>query len=218
MSGELSVGTEMPTEKELTEHFQVSRSTIREALRILQAQGLLSGGDSVSTARPRVSAELTSSSASLALENAVRLAQIPLDDLIELRLLLEGEAVSAEFHDRSALDDARAALGVMRSPDIDAETFHDADVRFHICLAGASGNTAFSLVMTVLRDAIGGHLLGALAALDDPAPVLAALADEHAAILDAIDRHEPERAAELVRSHIWNFYAQELAEESAGTP
>ncbi len=211
VSGELSVGTELPTEKELAEQFQVSRSTIREALRVLQSQGLLSGGDSVSTARPRVSAANTSVSASTALENAVRMGQVPLHDLVELRLLLEGAAVSDPFHDQSALDDARLALAVMQAPGIDVASFHDADVAFHICLAGASGNAAFPLVMTVLRDAIAGHLLGALSAVDDPRPVLAQLAAEHAAILDAIDHGESDRAAALVRSHIWDFYAAELA-------
>src|ERR1700704_4579204 len=84
VSGELSIGTELPTERELTEHFGVSRPTIREALRILQSQGRRSGGDPVSTARPRVSAEQTWTSASEALENAVRMGQIPLRHLVEL--------------------------------------------------------------------------------------------------------------------------------------
>src|SRR5205807_2336248 len=44
VSGELAMGSQLPTEQELTERFGVSRSTVREALRVLQAQGLLSGG------------------------------------------------------------------------------------------------------------------------------------------------------------------------------
>lgn len=210
LAGELSIGTELPTEKELTEHFGVSRSTIREALRILQSQGLLSGGDSVSTARPRVSAEQTPTSASEALENAVRLGTLPLDDLIELRLLLEGSAVTHPQLDTSRLDEARSALEVMRTPDVDVTTFHREDVRFHISLAGSGGNTVFPLVMSVLRDAIAGHLLGALSAMDDPAPVLRRLADEHAAILDAVDAGDGERAAALIKAHVWDFYVNEV--------
>jgi GntR family transcriptional repressor for pyruvate dehydrogenase complex len=150
LAGSLAIGTELPSEKELAEQFDVSRSTIREAVRILQAKGLLSGGDTVSTARPRVSDALASTSASEALENAVRLGRIPLADLVELRQVVEGAAVSAVSKDR--LDDARAALEIMRTPGVDVVTFHDADVRFHICLAGAGGNTAFVLVMTALRE------------------------------------------------------------------
>jgi DNA-binding FadR family transcriptional regulator len=209
LSGSLAVGTELPSEKDLAEHFDVSRSTIREAVRILQAKGLLSGGDTVSTARPRVSDALVSTSASEALENALRLGRIPLTDLVELRQVVEGAAVSGASTE--CLDDARAALEIMRAPGVGVAAFHDADVRFHICLAGAGGNTAFSLVMTALRDAIAGHLRDALAAVPDPGPVLARLAAEHAAILDAVDGGAPDRAAALVRAHIWNFYASELA-------
>jgi DNA-binding FadR family transcriptional regulator len=196
----------------LAEQFGVSRPTIREALRVLQAQGLLSGGDTVSTARPKVSSERTSTSASEALGTAVRMGGIPLADLMELRLLLEGAAVAREFADPAALDDARAALEVMQARGVDVATFHEADVRFHICLAGAGGNTAFPLVMTVLRDAIAHYLLDALEAMEHPAPVLAQLADEHAAILRAVETGDHQLAASLVREHIWGFYAQELSE------
>jgi DNA-binding FadR family transcriptional regulator len=216
LSGQLSVGTELPTEKELTEHFGVSRSTIREALRILQSQGLLSGGDTVSTARPRVSAELTSASASEALENAVRMGTLPLGDLIEFRLLLEGSAVTHPQLDASRLDDARDALAIMRTPGIDVASFHEQDVRFHICLAGSGGNSVFPLVMSVLRDAIASHLLGALSMMDDPVPVLGRLADEHAAILAAVDAGDGERAAALIRAHIWDFYVNEVPDGRSG--
>jgi GntR family transcriptional repressor for pyruvate dehydrogenase complex len=211
LSGRLTVGTEVPTEKELTEQFAVSRSTVREALRILQAQGLLSGGDSVSTARPRVSAEGISTCASEALENAIRLQSIPLADLMELRLLLEGAALTAGVCDPASLEDARAALEVLRTPDIDITEFYEADVRFHICLAGTGGNAVFRLVMTAVRDAMGDYLLKALAALDDPAPVLAKLVDEHTSILAAIEAGRHPEAAKLVRAHIWDFYAGEMA-------
>ena len=62
VSGELMLGSQLPTEQELTAQFDVSRSTVREAVRILQAQGLLSGGDTVSTSRPRVCLLYTSPS------------------------------------------------------------------------------------------------------------------------------------------------------------
>jgi GntR family transcriptional regulator, transcriptional repressor for pyruvate dehydrogenase complex len=213
VSGRMSVGTYMPTEKELTEQFGVSRSTVREAIRVLQAQGLLSGGDSVSTARPKVSAEQASASASQGLENALKMGTIPLADLVELRLLLEGAAVTREINDPTVLEDAREALEVMRTPGIDIETFHAADVRFHICLAGAGGSTVFPLVMMVLRDAIASYLLEALAASDDPG-VLARLVDEHAAILDAVQQGHREEAASLMRSHILNFYSSEVAADA----
>ncbi len=211
VSGELSVGSQLPTEQELTEHFGVSRSTVREALRVLQAQGLLSGGDTVSTGRPRVSSERAHETAAEALETALRLGRVPLADLVELRLLLEGTAVV--HAEPGELTDARAALAVMRQPGIDVATFHDADVRFHLALVTAGGNSAFTLVMGALRGAIAEHLKNSLELLDAPGPTLTRLAAEHAAILDAIDAGDGHRAGELVRSHIWDFYSRDTPTE-----
>ncbi|MGB8649682.1 MAG: GntR family transcriptional regulator [Mycobacteriales bacterium] len=209
VSGELSVGTLLPSEKELADRFGVSRSTIREALRILQALGLLTGGDTVSTARPRVSATQTVAAVSDVLESAVRLSQIPLGDLVELRLVLEGAALESPVTVPARLEEARAALEVMQRPGVDVVTFHDADVRFHTSLAGAGGNSAFTLVMGVLREAIGGHLVEALSALPKPVPTLRRLCSEHAAILQAVEDGDGPLAARLVREHIWSFYSRD---------
>lgn len=209
VSGDLAVGSPLPTEKELTEQFEVSRTTIREALRILQAEGLLSGGDTVSTKRPTVSAEHTVGSAARALENVLRLGEVPLPDLIDLRLLLEGAALedAAQDPDPTALASARAALEAMSVPGLDIEVFHAADVAFHIALVGAAGNRAHHLVLGVLRDALAGHLLSALRRIADPTPVLARLVDEHRGILAAVETGDGARARDLVCDHVRGFYA-----------
>jgi GntR family transcriptional repressor for pyruvate dehydrogenase complex len=208
VAGDLPVGSELPSEGRLGERFGVSRSTIREALRIVQALGLLSGGDTVSTARPRVSVDHTVARASEAIENVLRLGRVPLGDLVELRLAIEGAALGRPAVETARLGEARAALAVMQRPDVDVATFHDADVRFHLSLAGVSGNGAFPLVMSAVRDAIAGHLLDALQALDDPRPTLERLAGEHDAILAAVESGDCERATRLVRDHVWAFYAE----------
>lgn len=208
VSGSLLVGTELPSEKVLTERFGVSRSTIREALRILQAQGLLSGGDTVSTTRPRVSGELTLGAASEALENVVRLGQVPLNDLMELRLLLEDAALRTAPRTGPDLDDARREVEQMRSPGIDVTEFHAADVRFHLSLSRAGGNAAVPLVMNVLREAVATHLLASLEALEDVEPVLERLAAEHAGILEAVESGDVRTARRRMRSHVSAFYAE----------
>jgi GntR family transcriptional regulator, transcriptional repressor for pyruvate dehydrogenase complex len=212
VSGRMSVGTEFPSEKELTQELGVGRSTIREALRILQAQGLLSGGDTVSTQRPRVSATHTLTSAAQAMENVVRLGQMPIRDLVELRLVIEGAALEEAAQkkgDGTARDDlaqARAALSTMREPGIDIPTFRDADLRFHRNLVGAAGNAAFPLVMGVLREAIAAHLGEALLEVKDVKRTMAALRREHEAIFAAVESGRGKQARELVTRHIRSFY------------
>lgn len=212
MSGRVGVGMELPSEKELTQELGVGRSTVREALRILQAQGLVSGGDTVSTRRPRVSTEDSLSlAAAQAMENAVRLGQVPLDDLVALRVVLEGAAVEAAARAKpkvrhDMLEGARAAVASMKVAGIDVETFRAADLAFHRGLALASGNATFPLVMGVLRAAISSHLGEAL----DREPVVATtmkqLAREHEAILAAIESGRGERARLLVTKHVQSFY------------
>ncbi len=209
VSGKVSVGDELPSEKELGEQLKVGRSTVREALRILQAQGLVSGGDTVSTQRPRVSRDSTLSTAAQAIENVVRLGQIPLDDLVELRVVIEGAAVesAADEPDDAALIAAREALETMQRPKLDVETFRAADILFHQSLAAASGNAAFPLVMGVLRSAISAHLGEALDKVPHVQKTMAALTREHAAILEAVARAHRKLARTLVTEHIRGFYA-----------
>lgn len=213
VSGQMTPGTELPSEADLARDLGVGRSTVREALRILQAQGLLSGGDTVSTQRPRVSAEQTLSMAATTMENALRLGQIPLGDLITLRLVLEGEAVELAAQrkvDRETLDQAAAAVAVMKAKGVEIEAFRAADLRFHQCMAAASGNVAFGLVMGVLRSAILGHLGEALRREPDPGKKMATLALEHEAILDAVRGQNVRVARDLMAAHILELYGELL--------
>lgn len=209
VSGKVAAGAALPSEKELGLELGVGRSTVREALRILQAQGLVSGGDTVSTHRPRVATEETLSvAAAQSLENVVRLGQVPLDDLVALRVVIEGAALEeAARHGRSpALRAARDALAEMEGTSVDVERFRAADLAFHRSLAAASGNLAFPLVMGVLRGAIASHLGEALHRVKSPSATMQKLAREHRAILDAIERRDGERARALVTSHVRGFY------------
>ncbi len=208
VSGKISLGTELPSEKDLARDLGVGRSTVREALRILQAQGLLSGGDTVSTQRPRVSADQTLSTAASTMENVLRLGQVPLRDLVELRLIIEGAAVyqAAAGPEALALEEAREALAAMKAPRIDIEAFRAADLRFHQSLASAGGNVAFALVMGVLRSAISGHLGEALLRVPNARVTMASLTREHEAILTAVARGRGKVARNLVTEHIRAFY------------
>lgn len=208
ISGDIPVDTELPSEKDLAESLGVSRATVREALRILQSQGLISGGETVSTQRPRVTHDQVVRSASLALESVLRLQKVPLDDLVELRVQIEGAAVASAAQRRSPseIDQIRILLKQMADPEITVEKFRAADLAFHRLVVRASGNAAYPLVMGVLREAILTHLGEALEEMDDPRDTIAQLFDEHSQILEAIVNGDGEHARSLMISHIQNFY------------
>ncbi|PRP90950.1 HTH-type transcriptional regulator LutR [Enhygromyxa salina] len=208
VSGALEDGTPLPSEKELCERLSVGRSTVREALRILQAQGLVTGGDRVSTRGPRVHRGGALPTAASALSTAVLVAGLSCDDLAELRLVIEKEAVrrAAELRDPDALGRARAALDLMLDRRTDAEAFLQADVAFHTALVEASGNRAYGLVMTVVREAMATHLRDALKVATLLDETLQGLGREHAGLLEAIAAGDADRAEALVGAHISAFY------------
>ncbi len=142
----------------------------------------------------------------------LRLGRVPLGDLLELRVLLESAALRQAAADPlpAGLETAREALTAMVEAQdrSDVEAYHQLDVAFHVALVGAAGNSAFDLVLEVLREAIAGHLRTALAALPHPRQVLERLTREHETILTAVARGHRAKAATLVRGHVLGFYGE----------
>jgi DNA-binding FadR family transcriptional regulator len=206
LSGGLVPGHNLPTERELSETFGVSRASIREALRHLEAQGLVSANGN-SGARTVVS-EASTTHLRDAMVQLVRLQHVTIEDLVDLRTVLETAAAqrAAERRDPGALEEAHLAAGVMRDPEVTVEDFYAADVRFHIAMVRASGSEAMYLVMLAVREAIARHLLSALRSLPDASAELAELARQHDAILGAVEAGEGVAAAQKMRDHILNFY------------
>lgn len=207
LRGDLAPGDEVPTERDLSEQFGVSRPTIREALRTLHAEGLLDGGGRRGSYRRKV-VDNSEKTVRTAIHQHTQLRQVPLRDLVELRVAIESSALrrAAANPDPDAMDVARATLTLMRRPRITVEAFEEADVRFHLALVAASGNAAMHAVMLGLRDAMAEHLLTALR--KRRRSILERLADEHAAILKAVEAGDGDRAAALVTEHIMDFYKQ----------
>ena len=205
LAGELAPGAPLPTERELSQSFGVSRASVREALRALQAQGLI-----VARGAPvrAVVAGDVDRPASDALVNLLRLNAVSLGDLVDFRCTLEAAALrlAAAVHDPARLEEARDALHVMDSDGVSVEAFDEADVRFHVALVRASGNEAMHLVMLALRNAVARHLLDVLRSEPGGRETLRRLAGEHEAILEAVEAGEGERAAALVTDHIRGFY------------
>src|SRR4051812_26382392 len=143
LQGSMSAGERLPPERQLARQFGVSRATVREALRHLQAQGLLAARGRTSpleTASPEAAVTHFRQS----LTRVVQLRDVPLADLVELRLAIETAALTraAAGPVESQLVEARSALRVMEAPGVPWQEFFPADVAFHTALVAASGNQA----------------------------------------------------------------------------
>jgi DNA-binding FadR family transcriptional regulator len=194
LAGAHAVGTSLPSEGDLAESFGVSRTVIREAMRSLRAQGLVTMSQG---SRPRV-AEVDARSTVESLSLLLARSRTTLLALTEVRRPLETEiarfaATRATVEQVAALCDANAQLER-------AKTLEDrvaADVRFHDLLAVATGNPVFS----VLLGTLGGLLVESRRRTIRSAGVGPALIG-HREILAAVGRHDPAAAEAAMRRHL----------------
>ncbi|MDR6988087.1 GntR family transcriptional repressor for pyruvate dehydrogenase complex [Paenarthrobacter nitroguajacolicus] len=205
--GDLALGGRLPGERAMAEQLKVSRTSVREAVRILEAMGVVRAGvGSGKDAGTVVIAEPGSALGStLRLHVATR--HLPVADIVETRVLLESWAAERAQVGVPALEEAAELLDQMdAASDIDA--FLALDARFHVALAQAAGNSVVSAMMASLRGAIenyAGELTGNLPDWNATSDRLRA---EHRAILTAVNDNDGGRAAELVAAHIQGFYTE----------
>jgi GntR family transcriptional regulator, transcriptional repressor for pyruvate dehydrogenase complex len=207
--GRLSVGSRLAGERVLAEQLGVSRPSVREGIRVLEAMGVIrtaagSGPESGAIVVADASAGIT---AALRLHLASQ--NLPMLDVVQTRVLLESWAVrqAAERRDRTALRAAEALLDAMDEPELSAEEFHRLDAEFHVTLARAAGNEVVAAIMTSLRDAIHGYVISSAATLTDWPKAAAKLRRQHRKLLAAITAGETEKAVQRTVRHINGFYA-----------
>ena len=216
LDGELAPGHELPSERELCLRFGVGRTSVREALRALQAQGLVVAAGPTAPLRVTAVDVLSEGPVGEAFTALLRLGGVPLGDLIELRRALEGAALAATAarRPRPDLSAATAALAAMDAAGTDVDAFEVADVQFHLALVEASGNSALRLVMLAVRSSISEHLRTALHRLPDVADELDRLRAEHAGILAAVREGRADDAARAVGDHIRALYERTTEPEA----
>lgn len=153
--GTSQAGDHLPPERVLATELGVARSSVREAIRVLEVMGLVrtqSGSGPRSGAillpRPAGGIELL-----MRLHLAAHGFAVP--DVVRMRILLETAVVDdlARRSNRIDLAHAAALLDAMDEPQ-PRESFLTSDAEFHLALADASGNTVIAATMTGLRTSI----------------------------------------------------------------
>jgi GntR family transcriptional repressor for pyruvate dehydrogenase complex len=191
-------GDPVPTERELTASFHVGRSSVREALRMLESQGVIrsvnGGAFIVADAAQPLNSSLR---LLLTLDESTRL-----HDVIELRSILECEAaaLAAERHRPEHLKEMDRAIVEMTKglEEPEGDAFIDADLRFHLAVAEATGNRVLLHSMHAVRDVIRRMLM---TVFNLPGSAARAV-EEHHAIRAAIAAGEVARARDEMRAHL----------------
>lgn len=214
--GTLRPGDHLPSERALVEEFQVGRSTVREALRILESMGLLKT-EPGSPRGPRVSPTNTSGLQKI-LNGVVRVEQIRLVDLVQYRMIAGSAAnfLAASLRTDEHLEQMEAAVHGMEAADPeDTDAFARSDLRFHEVIAAAAGNSFLTIVGTVINQVIIDLVADTIQRSDQAGEVRRDFIALHRELLAAIRDRRADRAAELARNSLYDVYAPLLASTDA---
>ncbi len=207
LDGELPGGSRLPPERELAVTFKVSRPTLREALHVLEALGLVEvrHGDGTyvsknpSALSPRV------------LKQMLRKDDTLLLDMVEVRK--EVEVRNAELAAKQATDEEIARLATIleeigRDVGAGRDDF-ERDVHFHLTVAKASHNRIRFFITTSVLLAHSELLREARARMIRRQPRLVEdFLQEHRAVYRGIQAREPAAAGAAMLRHLEDAYAQ----------
>ncbi|MBS4100689.1 FadR/GntR family transcriptional regulator [Tsukamurella paurometabola] len=208
LAGSLRVGDALPPERDLAARLEVSRPAVREALRVLEAQGVVTSGTGSGPRAGTFVSAMPADSLARFLRLHMALTNFEFPEIVEARVLLERSSVSlaARDADAAALAPVRAALAAMDAAGEDRAAFNDADTEFHTAIAEACGNRLVTTVTVAIRGALRAGILAAFEQIEDWPALTAVLQDEHRAILAAIEARDAGRAADLTEAHIRGAY------------
>jgi GntR family transcriptional regulator, transcriptional repressor for pyruvate dehydrogenase complex len=200
----LKAGDALPPERELAERYRVGRSSVREALRMLESRGLIesrgSGTFVVAAWRNPFQEPLSVVVAGEDVDRA---------QLFEVRRLLEAEAAALAAKRRTIdqLNQMHEATDDMEIELASADRFIAADIRYHLVIAEATGNRLLLRLMQAIRDSLTEMFGTVFKFPGGPERSVA----QHRLINEAIEAQDAERARQLMTEHILRV-EQELAE------
>lgn len=208
LDGRLKVGDHLPSERDLAVLLGVSRPSLRESLRVLEALGVVDirrggGADGGAVLLGTPGPGMVN-----LLKLQLALGHFSQHDVLETRLALETWSVAeaARTSTEEDVHELEAILDQMDAPDITADQFNSLDAAYHVRIASSSGNALAAHLMGSLRIAIHKQMIDAYARLADWRETATTVRAEHRSILAAIERKDAEEAVRLVREHITDFY------------
>jgi DNA-binding FadR family transcriptional regulator len=213
IAGRLAAGDRLPSERELAGQFQVSRTSVREALRVLEALGLVRvqrGADHGATLLQE-----PGNAFNYLLKLYLSLRHVSIESIIDFLIVISCWAVDSAARGAGGpkvLEELEEIVEAMGDASLDQLAFHELDAAFHATVVRASGNELAHLVMEGCSDALRRLILAAIEDTDEWDAMRAGLAEEHAQILRALKDGDPERADTLMRTHLSIWCGRAVAE------
>jgi GntR family transcriptional repressor for pyruvate dehydrogenase complex len=203
LGGDLEPGTPLPSERELSERLEVSRFSLREALRVTQAQGLI---EIRQGRRPRVAVPSAAPAAEV-IALSLKRSRNTLLDLVVARQGLETQAarVAARRISEQALQSLERTIRVIESHPSDLGNCVEQDLAFHEILVTSTDNPVFRIMLAPLTELLRQSRKRTIRRGIDRVIL------GHGEILAALRKRDPEAAAQAMYRHL------EMAEEDLRT-
>lgn len=194
--GELKAGSRLPPERELAEMLNISRPSLRTALKALSVMGIIhakpGAGTYIAESLPEIFTE--------PMRFMTLINNTSIEELFEARRIIEA-GLAELAAERATPDDVQALVAElegMRATIDDPENFLKHDVRFHQAIAHTANNKLMSLVMDTIAQMLFQIRRQTIANASDMGEAI----EWHQKITEAIRKHDPKRAKEALSNHL----------------
>ena len=193
--GVLTPGSLLPSERELATTFGVARSSLRQAMKVLETMGVVTQkvGDGTYLSKDGTYV------LSVPMDFLFLLDDISTQDLMELRLMLE-PALAAKAAERATIEDIgvlKQSMRDMQEKGISPQEVVAADLLFHRTIFRATGNALGSRLFHTIHSALFRMIAATAQAVDVDHTVRF-----HRPILEAIEQRNPKAAASCMTAHL----------------
>jgi GntR family transcriptional regulator, transcriptional repressor for pyruvate dehydrogenase complex len=198
--GKLRPGDRLPPERELIKQFEVSRPSLREALKTLVAMGFLE----VKQAKRTYVKSVTSGAMQDSLSLLIKADAQKIFDLVEVRKAMEAWGA---FHaaQRASEEDLQRLEKIVEDMKVAVEKgkpWEKQDADFHLTMAQATHNTIQIHMMSTIYDLLMDYMSAIFAGIFTDRDKIKKLFQQHYQIFNAIKNHSPEKARERILKHL----------------
>ena len=200
--GLLAPGTRLPSERELAVSFGVARSSLRQALKVLEIMGVITQKVGDGSYLNKDASDVLA----VPMEFLFLLDDTSLQELVEMRLMME-PALAAKAAERATAADIailRQSVVDLESSEQDRVRLVSSDLLFHRIIFQASGNRLSSRLFHMIHRAMLNMMMVTSQMVD-----LKHTLEFHRPILEAIEKRDSQRASSLMTDHLID--AQNLA-------
>ena len=185
-------------ERTMLEKYQTGRGTLREALRLLEFQGVIALKPGPRGGPVLQDPDSTHLASTLVL--LMQLQKAPFRSIVEVRTAMEPmiSRLAADRMTDESLAELADTIDRMREHLDQQDLFLEANKRFHDIIAWSSGNPLFGYIVDSLLGIMDGTVIG----INYPRPRRVAIVKAHDEILTALRLRDPDAAEDRMRDHI----------------